>query len=233
MPNHRDITIDTNYADRRGYDADFLGQRVNLPKLSPSQISIASKLIPAPDSYLLNYHHFSLAIHSKRRLPFFTAVNIDGKQSRRLRREDDSWHFDPRIPREHQIGHGLYDGNELDYGHLVRRLDPAWGSDLSVAKLANDDTFHFTNCAPQHAGFNRNKMTWAGLEDYLLKSAIAMNLRLCVFTGPILNDADPEYRGIQIPLRYWKVAVMLKASGQVSATAYVLDQSELLKTMKD
>ena len=36
-------------------------------------------------------------------------------------------------------------GKPFDKGHLVRRLDPAWGRTIRVAKVANDDTFHWTN----------------------------------------------------------------------------------------
>jgi endonuclease G len=35
----------------------------------------------------------------------------------------------------------------------------------------HDDTFHFTNCCPQHERFNQGKNLWAGLEDYLLNRA--------------------------------------------------------------
>ena len=47
-------------------------------------------------------------------------------------------------------------------GHLVRRLDPMWGTRW---KEASEDTFHFTNAAPQHK--NLNQRTWQNLEDYI------------------------------------------------------------------
>ena len=81
-----------------------------------------------------------------------SVVNIDGALSERLKRAPDHWSFDPRLPETEQTGHEIYDKNDLDLGHLTRRLDPAWGQTRAVAKSANDDTFHFTNCTPQHQG---------------------------------------------------------------------------------
>ena len=99
-------------------------------------------------------------------MAYYTAVNIDGRQTVSIPRDRDVWYFDPRLAREDQIGPDLYERNDLDQGHLVRRADPVWGRS---AATANEDTFHFTNCAPQHARLNRR--TWLGLEDYILKNA--------------------------------------------------------------
>ncbi|MCL5997889.1 MAG: DNA/RNA non-specific endonuclease, partial [Chloroflexi bacterium] len=156
---------------------------------------------------------YSAVMNGARRLAYFTAVNIDGKAFQDVSRDSDRWSFDPRIDRNSQIGSELYGDNDLDFGHLVRRLDAAWGSTPQVARIANDDTFHLTNCAPQHKLFNRNKSTWAGLEDYILSNAIATNLKVSVFTGPVFGDGDPEYRGVKLPQQYWKVVVILKQGG--------------------
>jgi endonuclease G len=122
----------------------------------------------------------------------------------------------------------MYTKNALDRGHLVRRLDPAWGPDLDTAKKANDDTFHFTNCTPQHEDFNQNKTTWAGLEDYLLDNAGKRTFRASVFTGPVFAPDDDLYRGVQLPRQFWKVAAMVKEDGTLSATGYLLSQEQLI-----
>lgn len=142
-----------------------------------------------------------------------------------MRRTEDAWAFDPRIEQGEQIASRFYEGNSFDLGHLVRRLDPSWGD---LAQAANDDTFHLTNAAPQCAIFNRTKPLWAGLEDYLLKSSEAHELKLVVFTGPVLRADDPVFRGVQIPLAFWKVAVMRKSDRGLSVTGYVLDQGNLV-----
>jgi endonuclease G, mitochondrial len=219
-----------DYLGRRGFDSHFLGRPMLLPKLTRTLAAGAARMIDEPKQIELKYQHFSIVMNAARRLPFYTAVNIDGMTTRKVTREQDVWQYDPRVPREMQIGAELYDGDALDFGHLVRRLDPVWGATMDEAKLANDDTFHLTNCAPQHAGFNRNKTTWAGVEDYILKNAIAEKLRVSVFTGPVLAVDDPVFRGVQLPLRFWKVVGMVK-DGALSVTAYMLDQSDLIHSL--
>jgi endonuclease G len=111
-----------------------------------------------------------------------------------------------RLSRDDQIGPDLYARNELDQGHLVRRTDPVWGR---PAATANEDTFHFTNCAPQHARLNRR--TWLALEDYILSNADNHDLKVSVFTGPVFRADDMTYRGAyRLPAEFWKVVVMTK-----------------------
>jgi endonuclease G, mitochondrial len=228
------IEIDPDYADRKGYDPAFLGDgslRVELPTLPPALLdktSINSKATAEP-RYVLPYHHYSVVMNKERRLAFFTAVNIDGSTSRRLKREPDRWSFDPRIPPEEQTGDPVYEHNTLDRGHLVRRLDPAWGDSLAVIKIANDDTFHFTNCTPQHKNFNENKASWAGLEDYILENADNLDFKVNVFSGPVFADDDKDYKGIKLPKQFWKVVTMVKSNRQLSATGYVISQEQLLE----
>ena len=154
---------------------------------------------------------------------YFTAVNIDGT-SQSQPAAADNWFLDPRIPANAQSGNELYRNNNLDRGHMVRRLDPVWGQP-AVARAANNDTFFYTNACPQHAELNQR--VWNDLEDYILTNADQRNLKISVFTGPVLAGADPAYRGIRIPLDYWKVVVMVKSNGQLSATAYMLTQKQL------
>lgn len=228
------ISIDPDYTTRLGFNPTFLGKTAALatplPSLSTKQKADAARLISAngADPLELKYHHFSVVMNARRRLAFFTAVNIDGVAWRSIKREDDRWILDPRIPKTAQAGEDLYAGNPLDRGHLVRRLDPAWGASLSTAKIANDDTFHFTNCAPQHEDFNQNQSTWAGLEDYILQNADRENLRVTVFTGPVFAASDEIYRGIPLPRQFWKVVVMV-AKKKLHATAYLLSQAKLIQ----
>jgi endonuclease G, mitochondrial len=231
------ITIDPDYAARPGYDPEFLGTgpaAVPLPTLSEKmaeQAGINSQATSDP-RYVLPYHHFSVIMNRDRRLAFLTAVNIDGATAFRLPRESDRWFLDPRLPEEEQTGEDAYTDNPLDRGHLVRRLDPAWGSTTEAAKAANDDTYHFTNCTPQHEDFNQNQSTWAGLEDYILENADNRDFRASVFTGPVFAQDDEEFQGVQLPRQYWKVAVMVKEGGDLSATGYLLSQEELIRGLE-
>ncbi len=223
--------IDPDYSNREGYDPAFLpGHTVPLPGLSDALVPLAAvnRQATGEPRYVLPYHHFSVVMHRERRLAMFTAVNIDGRTSRALRREADHWSLDPRLAVTEQVGEELYRANPLDRGHLVRRLDPAWGATEPIAQLGNDDTFHFTNCSPQHKDFNQNKTTWAGLEDYVLHNADTFDLKVSVVTGPVLAADDDRYRDVQLPRQFWKVVAIVKTDGSLSATAYLLSQEELL-----
>ena len=231
------ITIDPVYADRQGYDPQFLGAgawEVPLPALSAELMPLAAinSLATGEPRYVLPYHHFSVVLNKDRRLAFYTAVNIDGASGLRLRRETDHWFFDPRLPQDQQTGEQVYQDNPLDRGHLVRRLDPAWGLSPAAAKIANDDTFHFTNCTPQHHDFNAGQTLWAGLEDYILDNADNLKFRVSVFSGPVFAADDDQYRGVQLPRQFWKVVAMVKQGGELSATAYLLSQEQLIKGLE-
>jgi endonuclease G len=233
------VEIEPDYTNRKGYDPEFLGsgrRSVPLPELSDALVADAPTWGASGENgagkdggYVLPYHHFSLVMSKARKLARFTAVNIDGATEQRVKRDPDRWSMDPRIPVDYQMGEAIYVDNDLDRGHLVRRLDPAWGE---IAKAANDDTFHFTNCSPQHGDFNRNATLWAGLEDYILDHADNEEFKVTVFCGPLLEDDDPEYRGVQLPRQFWKVVAMAKSPGLLSATAYLLSQESLIEGLE-
>ena len=157
------VTIDPDYASREGYDPDFLAHPLPLPAPGPEHAEVASAE--------LRYHHFSVVMHRTRALALLTGVNVDGARLRVPERTGDRWFLDPRLPVSEQTGEAVYRDNPLDRGHLVRRRDPAWGDTDAQAKAANDDTFHYTNAAPQHHLFNAGRTLWVGLEDYVLQNA--------------------------------------------------------------
>ena len=214
-----------DYADRAGYNSNFLG--IEVPPPVPGD-PIREDVITVEDAgseaaTLLSYAHFSVCMSKSRRMCFFTACNVHGGRLQEMSRAGIRWVFDPRIEKELQAGDDLYRDNDLDRGHQVRRLDPVWGDD---AETANGDTFHFTNSCPQHKDLNQK--TWNDLEDYVLDNAGKYELKVNVFTGPVFRDDDPEYRDFRLPLEFWKVVVMVKDDGQLSATAYVLSQADLV-----
>lgn len=195
-----------------GYDPGFLRESVELPN-------------PANATILLDYTHFSIRLRAPRRLAAVAAVNINGRELVPLAREG-TWHFDTRLPRTQQSGPEVYLNNELDRGHLVRRRDPVWG-DAATARRANQDTFAYSNAAPQAAEFNQGMELWRGLEDHVLGHAEEYDARISVFTGPVLADDDVPYRGVQIPRKFWKIAAWTM-DGRLAAAGFLLDQSPLL-----
>ncbi|MBY3181840.1 DNA/RNA non-specific endonuclease [Rhizobium sp. 25PS6] len=215
-----------SFSGRAGYVEDFLGFTVPLPTpLGELKRFVAP--VSGSSEGRLDYEHFSVVMHSARRLAMFVAVNIDGAHPGEVERKNDKWFLDGRIADEFQIGEDLYADNILDRGHLVRRQDPVWGK---TAATANGDTFHFTNCSPQAANFNQK--TWLSLEDYVLGNAKVQDTKVSVFTGPVFRDSDRTYRGVQIPTAYWKVLSFVNDAGRPSSTAYIVDQVSELKHLE-
>lgn len=226
FPNLKPGPSSSSQAD--GYDKSFLGSNyiVELPKLSAEMENDVSRM--EDNNYVLDYTHFSIVMCRSRCLAYFTAVNIDGNQAVNIKRSGDSWKFDPRIPESVQYGNDLYAKNDLDRGHLVRRLDPVWGD---KSQQANDDTFVFTNSSPQHK--NLNQKIWLDLENYIMQNAINHNLKVTVFTGPVFRSDDMVYRGkFRIPAEFWKVAVMVRDDGKISATAYLQTQKNMIDNLE-
>jgi endonuclease G, mitochondrial len=215
-----------DYEGREGYRSDFLGIEVPLPTPGPIiKDDVNTFTVDGKETTLLPYTHFSVCMSKARRMCRFTACNVEGGLLQDFGRAGIPWRFDPRFDEELQAGDELYRDNDLDRGHMVRRLDPVWGGD-NEARAANEDTFHFTNSCPQHKDLNQK--TWNDLEDYVLQNAGEFRLRINVFTGPVFRANDPDYRGFQLPLDFWKVVVMVKDDGTLSATAYTLSQRDLV-----
>lgn len=238
------IEIDPNYAARDGYRRDFLpGFDVPPPALAAGLASTAvvNRRPRDGQKYLFDYFHFSIAMSRRRRLAIYTAVNIDGLRRPSIgSRSSDAWFYDPRIDKRYQVGNEAYSSNKLDRGHLVRRLDPVWGDSSAEAKKANDDTFHWTNCSPQHKDFNQGRELWAGIEDHLLNKAKRDQKRMTIFTGPVFSPYDPLYDNegrvappIRIPLEFWKVAALVREDGKLSAAAFLLTQDDMIGDADD
>jgi endonuclease G len=131
---------------------------------------------------------------------------------------------------------------KLQKGHIVLRGDPAWGSD-SEAVTAENDTFYYTNAAPQLGFFNqgsrddhpgeKGRLRWRTVETYVLRNAVAERQRICVFAGPVFRDDDPGYRfDSQLPLRFWKIAVWAENS-RLRSVAVIADQGEVLTRLTE
>ncbi|GIF76449.1 DNA/RNA non-specific endonuclease [Asanoa siamensis] len=222
------LRVDPDYTARRGFDPTFLGPRLALPTPDRRlQVAVGPQ---APDGRL-HYHHFTVVMHAERRLAIYAAANLDGRRRFAHVPGSDRWVVDPRLPAA-QTGNELYAGNDLDRGHLTRRADMLWGDSPAEAADAVADTYHYTNCAPQHRDFNQNDTTWQGLEDYLLDTVADHRLRANVYTGPVFDAGDPLYRGVQIPRAYWKIVTAAPADGAVHATAYLLEQTDLLDDLE-
>lgn len=230
-----------------GYDPDFLSEALPLDPIYASHAADGTAAALHDGSgHELRYFHFSVVIHAARRFPLLTAVNIDGRKLVKVPRKD-TWRLDSRLDAAFQSDDEFYmekHAKEKVYfsrGHQVRLLDPCWSSAASKAQREADarrgmeDTFHFTNAAPQVQTYN--DQDWGNLEDYILEKAQTSERRLTVFTGPIYRDNDPEYGRKrqggpwQIPLSFWKIAVLQKTADRIAAAAFIVGQTEYLQAL--
>ncbi|MBC8025777.1 MAG: DNA/RNA non-specific endonuclease, partial [Steroidobacteraceae bacterium] len=166
----------------------------------------------------------------------------------------ETWYVDPRIDEAEQTDQSVFSKQNvagfptnsggrlarmLQRGHLVRRMDPAWGTD-SQALDADADTFHFTNCTPQLGFFNMGSAKklnlgisgggrlWRALEDHVLGGAVVDKRRICCFTGPVFGTKDPKFRDLRVPMRFWKIAVWA-VKGKLHSLAMLANQAPVLK----
>jgi endonuclease G, mitochondrial len=228
------IAPDPDYSKRPGFDATFLGFEAPLPTLMPAVRDLA---LPVGDGIELKYYHYSVIMNAQRKLAFVSAVNLDAGAPFQLAREGkDRWFYDPRVERNEQLGAELYTDDPLDRGHLTRRADAAWGNTETAAQLANDDTFHWTNCSPQHEIFNqstkanqRGLLLWGTLENHVTEQAHGG--KLSIFNGPIFRPNDRVHRGVPIPREFYKLIVYAKEPGKPGAVAFILSQASLIKNL--
>jgi endonuclease G len=233
------VVIDPDYSNRPGYDPSFLETiDVPLPHISKAMeedtARVSSDAQKNGDPFELAYYHYSVYMNKRRRTAWFSAANVDGDQRPDIgKRRGDRWYTDPRILRSEQIGQDAFEPG-IDRGHLTRRQDTAWGSDVASATRANNDTFHFTNCSLQASAFNQGKDRWQGLEQFLLEQhAKRERRRMVVITGPLFAANDPIYKNdrmnysVRCPLQFWKICVLIRRDDTPSATAFVLGQEDI------
>jgi len=222
---------DPDYVSRRGYDPGFLAEPLPLPRLVDESHGPVVELGSGPE---LKYHHYSVMMNERRRLAYVAAVNIDGAAPFQQAREgSDHWYLDPRLPAALQTNNSYYSDNLLDRGHLVRRADAAWGRTEGEAESANNDTFHWTNCSPQHEIFNQSRlaskkglMLWGNLENAVARLAGQTRRKLSVMNGPVFTDRDRPYRqDFFVPAAFWKLVVFSESEERVSALAFRLSQT--------
>lgn len=237
------LKFDADYAHRPGYVSTFLpGFDVPRPTAPLAEVvKVGNK------ARVLKYHHYSLVMHEDRRLGMWTAANVDYSPTKRWRSRaefgEDTWKPDPRIPIESQIEDlEFYEpAAKFDRGHIVRRGDVAWGKTKKGEEFGNSDSYHWTNCTPQHEGFNRDAFgyqgLWGQLENHIAKEAGFLKNVLILFAGPVLDNNDPSRDfgsgiEVQVPLVFWKVVVAVEEANQnrtLRAYGFVLDQTEAIE----
>lgn len=224
-----------DYSDCKGYITNFLGGgelSIGIPK-PLKEISHKIARLSESRAYVLKYHKYSVIFNAERKLPFISAINVDGDPQKRLdtTKRKDKWIRDTRIPLSIQLDDKYYEKSGFDKGHMSRREDANWGDTPEEAKLNADLTCVHTNAAPQVPALNRHGL-WGDIEDVILEHGAMKeegNLgKISVFSGPVFQDDDPVYNGNKVPMKFYKVLLWFSDANKLRATAFILSQSELV-----
>lgn len=205
-----------------GYSPDFLGPVIRVPRISAEYRNDIYKL---KNAQVIHYTHFSLALSVSRRLAYWVAWNIDGGRLKKISRKGIKFVLDTRIPNQYQMGNEVYAGNRLDRGHIARRADLLWGTQIE-ARQANLDSFTFTNITPQMDNFNQaaREGVWGQLEDAVFENVEVDNLRVSIFGGPVFYADDRLYRTVQVPREFYKVLAYVEG-GILKAKGFLMTQN--------
>ena len=229
---------DQDFTTCSGYQAEFLNDRIPMPKPSDKLRKKLAFLKDSPSAYILKYHHYSTMQHAVRRVPVVSAINVTGKyRYEALGKESrkDKWLRDNRIDYDAQLDDAWYLKSGFDKGHLSRREDAEWGTSMAAAKTAADMTCSYANAAPQVPALNRAIFgyhgKWGTLEQDLLEKGVELedgkSARISIFAGPLFDNEDPVYASVQVALSFFKIVAWYKA-GTLQATAFRLSQERLV-----
>lgn len=265
MPAIESVNVDqSSYEKRPGFVEAFLGPVVALPEIRDAKRRRQVLIFKdgRKSATVLKYWNYSVVMNKARRLAFFSAVDVNANQRPTAGgRDGDRWYFDPRIDEEDQVGAEFYgeqstfeadrSKNPFDKGHLTRRLDAQWGKPDTVQKRNGDDSFHWTNCSPQHWKFNQGAKKWLGLEDYVISTFAADTGKACVINGPVFDaplsklqpdgrivpvlngksHPDPIFGDVAIPKQFFKIVACKRGRGKLAVAAFLISQEEFLVTM--
>lgn len=210
---------------RPGYDQGFLG----------SEVAVGMPGIRGTAA-IYRYLHFTVVMNPGRRMAHYVAYNVDGRAFVALpRRRDMPWAPDPLLPQGLQLEMAHTRRSDYHRGHLISPVSLSWGNDRD-ARIAARHAYFWTNVTPQTREVNTG--SWLGIENWERNAATSYG-RAIGFSGPVLKDADPPFRGrteledgvvaedtFHIPQAYWKVVVVSPSHGELAVASFLVRQDQ-------
>lgn len=225
-----------------GFNNYFLGDNfvVNIPDYEKyaNDVAINNKT----HMHELDYIYYSVIQSKSRRVPIVSASNIYRVKFEKI---DRSGNFkeDSRIKKNEQLitkDYSLFNtikAAAIEKGHMTKREDVQWDidGDEDNAQNAAISTFFYPNAAPQHDSLNNGP--WKHLENsVIIKGRVPEPAKVTVFTGPVLDDLDPEFKAklndgstFKIPILFWKVIYYLKEDGKLYRAGFLMGQINPLR----
>jgi endonuclease G len=164
---------------------------------------------------VLCYSGFALSYDYEMKVPSWVSYTLT-KQSvhgTNVKRKNN-FKIDRNIPRQFASSGSDYSKSGYDRGHM------AGSAQIDYSRAANDETFLYSNMAPQLAGFNRNMMghkgSWGRIED-LVRKWIYKRESLNVISGTYFDDS-PTFigNGVGIPTAFYKIVIDTTSGDSIS-----------------
>lgn len=219
--------------DLNGYVNNFA--QVDIPMPTP-EAEYTNVLLDAGKQ--IKFVNYSVILHTQRRMAALVANGIDRQALLPISRgSNEQVQADARIPQDLHIDDSFYRAAQrIDRGHLAPRTHIAWGpyfeNDPSLAPLRLNLVVNTpANITPQYDDFNRG--IWVEVERWVLLEHNKSARYVSEFSGPVFDVADPladvvgdDSKSVQIPRRYWKIAVSQRSGtkGELIVDAFILPQ---------
>lgn len=227
-----------DFSECKGYDQDFLGKknRIALPMPTKTLLRDIARLNGSKEIEL-KYFKYSVIFNSVTRMSAISAINVegDGKQRPDNSTRNDDWLRDHRIERDIQLRDKWYASSNFDKGHMSRWEDANWdeGKNKEIANRNGVFTCFYTNACPQVKDLNRAGGLWGKLENAILRDGVlkeqGKQARVTVFNGPIHRKKDKPFRGVKVPLEFYKIILWLNDDNKLNATGFILSQKDLVR----
>ena len=195
---------------------------------SGAKLSVHTTLgIPAPTStsdpnaFLSVKSGYVISYNSSRKVPNWVSWELNRSYLGSVDRQDD-FRPDDTLPQAlPQAQLDDYVGSGFDRGHMCP------SADRTLNTAANSQTFFLSNMVPQAA--NNNRGPWASLEIELRDLAWT-GKELFMISGPVFSGTPHTVgNGLAVPDKTFKVAVVLDAVGQ--GTASVTTSTRVIAVM--
>lgn len=215
----------TQRAAAKGEMPTLLAHRMEIPRLREDDNSrfVAHFAQTTGRGVVLNY---TMEYLLSQRQPRWAAFRFDKETSLITVKRQDSWSEDPKLVGYCALGsYGEWEGYKLDRGHIVASHDRVY------SKSANDQTFYYSNIAPQ-VGKEFNQSIWQELEERVQSWGRDRNFcdTLYVVKGlsldrpnGILGYVTSRENNARVPMAAkWYMALLKVYRGKYSAIAFVL-----------
>jgi endonuclease G len=226
----------------KGYNIHFLGE--NSVVLMPDYKEYITEVAINKETkkYELDYINYTVVQSKSRRVPIISASNIYRIKFAKVNRSGN-FKIDNRINEYEQLTSQDYKqfntikAATIEKGHMTKREDVQWdlNEDEDGAQKAAISTFFYPNATPQHDSLNNGP--WKYLENsVIIKGRVPQPAKVSVFTGPVLNKLDPEFKVrlkdgsiFKIPILFWKVIYYLKEDRTLYKAGFLMGQINPLR----